>query len=239
MGGGLLAVIIGFKEVIYTQYNKVDENTVPLNPSPVTGPFLHDRYVGAVGTTFRTNDIFSVNNTINGQIQVYLINNIHNVTGFGAVVVAKQSYDFLHMNQQDLNDTLSFFLTNKMLINNGKYQTANEYVMNFTWNPQDETTKTIWVFLQTNDIKLHPYNGPDFPTIAPASALIELKNTKIVTGLTWIIIGAIPIGLVSELCIIYFTERHFHELEKRVYILTWMPNRLHSIIVRIKKKFRK
>lgn len=215
MAIGIYLVIVGSLEVYDTQHNIVDQNTVLLSPTgelpfctSYPNPCRGNPHVYAIFTIFKTNDIFAVNNRIDGDV-VVTVNDPRNINQTIGVVLTKKSDTSWMNNQTELREQIKFYFANNLAFKG----TANEYSykLPFHYVASSDEGETIWVFVQTIDGKWFSYNGLDFPTIAPAGAWIELKNSRIIEGLTWVIVGFIPVGLVAEFFILYVIERHFSE----------------------------
>jgi hypothetical protein len=211
MGLGVFLVIGGFREVFNTRYNITDENTVHLHPQEIY-PYVYDQHLQGISTSFETNDMFAAYNKIDVGVVAFLLapQNINQTVAFQVVKTSEMSWV---NNQTTLNKELKILHDHNRLFQ-GKLLWSNAYEMNFTVSPNSNDGLTIWVFLQTLDGKWFSYGNLDFPTLEPASSLIQLKNSKVIEGLTWVIVGAIPIGLVSEICILYFVEGHFYRKGK-------------------------
>ena len=231
-------VIQGAFEVYDTQHNKVDDNTMSLNPEEVypycteyPKPCIDNPHVFGIVTIFKTNDIFAVNNPIEGNVLV-TVNDPQNINQTIGIVVSKKSDTSWINDQEKLKQHIQFFSKYNMTIK-GKLQ---EFLYNITYHytPPSDEVYTVLVFLHANDTdKWFSYNNLDFPNIAPVSAWVQLKNSRIVEGLTWVIVGFIPIGLVAEFVILYSVENYFHNLDKskdnpKFSRLYENPNRYHD-----------
>jgi hypothetical protein len=208
MGLGGFFVIKGSLEVYDTQSNKFSQ--------PFYYPLFHFTHATGVIITLTTNYMFATNNRIDGTVDVY-VNDPQNINRTFTMVLNHLISSRYETNDQNtLNDIITFERSSSSGAY-GKLITLHNqpvYEANFTITAQNEDPLDILFYLQTNDGSWEYLGVLDFPTIQPVHIMTELKNSQVVEGLTWIIVGAIPIGLVAELCIIYFIERHFYQKDR-------------------------
>jgi hypothetical protein len=212
---GSIFIIYGFREVIDSQFNISEENSPIIEfhyPLPIVG---YSQSTG-IETTLRTHEMFAVTNTINGTVDVNAIDPQNINQTFVAIQEHATSGDLRTSNQTLLNIAIPFL----QLYHQGSYdklKTINNqpvYESNFTFEAGNEAPVDALVYLQTKNGIWEYLGAQDFPTIEPYNVLIDSKNSRVTEGLTWVIVGAIPVGLMSEIWIHSRIGRHFYELEK-------------------------
>jgi hypothetical protein len=207
-------VLTGVLEVYRTQNNIENEKTNHLDAQLIT-PLVNDLHVSKIITNFKTNDIFAINNHIDGIVQIYLNDpqNIHQIVGL--LLTKNSDMSWLNVSKENTQKSLEV-LSNNFQSGTGNLDKNNVYTIDVHFDPTTEGAWTYWVFAEDLNGTWFHYSNIDLPTIEPADSLSQLKNNRIVEGLTWIIIGAIPIGLVVEFWIEYAIENYFYREENPV-----------------------
>jgi hypothetical protein len=214
--GGSIAIGGGFLEVLDTQF---DLFILPHNKivAPFFQPLIGYTHVTEMNLTLTTNDVFTVNNMINGTVDVNVIDPENISQTFILVFNHDNAGKFETNDQKMLNNLIAIWYKNhqgtfskQLGISTGGYFIESK----FTFTAYSEDPVDVLVYLQTRDGTWEYLGAQDFPTIQPINVMTELKNSKIVEGLTWVIVGAIPVGLVSEFYIHSRLENHFYQVEK-------------------------
>lgn len=231
---GIALLAIGISLVEKAQHENISEIKALEIPKIIT---YHDEYdstgkeeFGTVYIDWSTNDTFSVDNNLRGDITVYLQKNV-NITEISAMQLGKGS-DLSWEN----NGTLIPIQLDKVKKSNhymDKYSVVNNsYRIPFVTKVSTESPLIVVVILKFQNDQQHitswVFSSPfDFPTIYPYTAKLQAETDRAVQrqvleseitndtigGLTWIIVGLVPLGLVAEFWIEYAIENHFYRKE--------------------------
>lgn len=220
IGKGFIDVLNG-KNI--TQDNVPTEH---LHPKTVYG-FYYYTNISNVTTIFYTDDIFAVGNPIQSNVLIYLKGIPHdlNVT----IIQASAEQDVSWMNGTDSDTYLKGYKDNEKYVSVELSRYIISWNATIDYTPQSEDTQNLWLLWKPIDSHgKWAHEKFPLPTISPAYAFQQVKTNKailsqiaetkrtnaITTGLTYVIVGFIPVGLVAEFWIEYLIENHFYRREK-------------------------
>lgn len=214
-------------KVINAENEPTENNsqTIHLHPTIIYS-YPYDPYIVNVTTSFHTDDVFAVGNPMSSNIVIFMrdVKIPMNIT----MVQIGFEPDSLWMNGKNLD---AFFQdaknSNKYISNEVFLQSkANLTIPN---NPASEDDQTILIFWKPINNFNGTWNHDKFSMqkIYPAWVFQQAKTNKaiqnqiaetkrtndITTGLTYVIVAFIPIGLVAEFWIEYIIENHFYRKE--------------------------
>jgi len=173
-----------------------------------------------------TNDTFSVDNNLRGDITVILQKNT-NIIEIASLQLAKGT-DLSWTNDGKLIPPQLDKIKKSRHYTNGYSRGNDTYLISFQTKPATEAQLVYVVMLKfhndQNNTDTWSFSVPmDFPKIYPYTAKLQAETDRAVQrqvleseitndtigGLTWVIVGLVPLGLVTEFWIEYVIENRF------------------------------